>query len=232
MTKLNPITEQRPFANEKALKSAIFLVNKAVKEDKESSSQQELLDEAHDQLDCMLVRDFSGIVSNSPENVIEIVRNHYVLDDFAVEVNYVEGGTEFMYLPAEQALSFLKNVLANINKQVPEFSHNLEPIQTNKNMNDRKYKSIYEKVVSDFNEQVVSLLEKVDGNNLSLNEAISKGDVFADKMTDAMFFAWSCNYKHDEVAEGCIYDYLASGDKCLLKEDLSNIQTQKKKRKM
>jgi hypothetical protein len=220
MNALDTILKNSEFAKADAIKAAIVLVEKACKE-KNKKEQQNLLDQAHGLLDLSLVRDFSGLATHSGDNVVEIVKNAFVLDSFAVEVNDATGEYDpyFYYMPAKDALTFLKCVLANMDKQVANLTIGQDkPVpNTNKAKNTRKYKAIHKSVVAVFDEQVVSMLGNVAGNDLSLDAATDEGCVFADKVTDAMFYAWSYNYKNQEVAEGCLYDYLATGDKQLLK---------------
>jgi len=216
MNAINNMIKIYPFAKAEAVKAAIALVQKAVKEEEESPAQQELLDEAHDLLDVDLVRDFSGQATSNPRDIVQIVKNCYVLDGFACEVTPEEGEAYFIYLPADGALIFLQTVLDNMDRQLADIE-NAVAAPTNKALNGRKYKSIRKAVVAAFDEQVVSMLGEVAGKELSLDVATEEGCVFADNVTDAMFYAWSCNFKHEAVSEGCIYDYLASGDKNLLK---------------
>jgi hypothetical protein len=158
MSAINNFDDHRHFASACAVDKAIALVTLAVIEKNESEERQQLLDAAHDELDCDFVRDFSGIVTGDPGEVVEIVRNAFVVDAFAVEVTRSNGDTEFIYLPADKALTFLKTVQATMAKQVHAYSEDdVDP--GHKEKNGRKYKSIRKVVFSKFNDQVVSIAD-------------------------------------------------------------------------
>ena len=197
------------------LADAIKIVKLAVSAPEGSAARQEHLDQVYPCIDNMLLRDFSGEVTTDPNDLVLICRNAFELYDMAVEHYNQSGHASFYYLPAEKALKFLQTALINIDKQVANLKTNENAADQN-DLNTRKYKSIRKKVVEAFNSEVVEMLGDVAGHDFSLEAADSDGNVFADKITDAMFFAWSLNYKMAPIAKGCIYDYLASGDRILL----------------
>lgn len=217
MNAIDQMIKQHIFATAKDLKAAIALVKKAVKA-KDSSAAQELLDKAHSELDCMLVRDFSGEATSNPMDVVEIVKNAFVYDDFAVEVTHTDGISEFIYLPAASALVLLQSALANIDQQVvggilpsagrpgPAAKHD-----------DNTYQRIAEEVLFQFDGDVVTMLPNPQtGDDLDTTLATNGKNVFADTLTDALFFAWCCRASFPEINQGRVYDYLMTGAEDLL----------------
>lgn len=214
----NPLSDllaTNPFVSAAALEAAIKVVKAALAAPAESESRQEILETVYNHIDQLLVRDFSGEVAASPEDIVLICKNAFEPWDMAVELHSQNGDVCFYYLPAEAALRFLETALATIDRQVVAVTEKA-PAPVKKSKTARKYKSIYKVVVEAFDQQVVQMLGYVEDKKLSLQTATAEGQVFASPITDALFFAWSCNYKHPAIAEGCIYDYLASGDSNLL----------------
>jgi hypothetical protein len=215
MNAVDKMIKTHIFATAKDLKAAIALVKKAVKA-KDSSAEQELLDKAHSELDCMLVRDFSGEATSNPMDVVEIVKNAYVYDDFAVEVTHTDGISEFIYLPAASALVFLKSALANLGQQ--NAGDLPQPVETpGAAKQDDTYQRIAQEVLFQFDGDVVTMLSNPQpGGDLDTTLATNGKNIFADAMTEALLFAWCCRASFPEINQGCVYDYLMTGADDLL----------------
>lgn len=214
MNALNELIAGGDFVNASALAEAIKVVKAAVAAPAGSALRQERLEEVYGYIDQMLIRDFSGEVTTSPNDIVQVCRNAFEPFDMAVELYSQNGDVSFYYLPADSALTFLTTALTHLDQQVPAPA--VTEVDISPALATPEYAAIRKKVVADFDNQVVSMLGDVAGQPLALAAANQGGVVFADKLTDAMFFAWSCNYKHAAILEECVYDYLQSGDVALL----------------
>jgi hypothetical protein len=215
MNAINDLIATNSFVTAALLAKAIEVVKSALSAPADTEDRQEILDRVYEHIDQMLVRDFSGEVTVDTDDLILICKNAFEPYDMAVELYSQNGDVCFYYLDAEAALRFLSAALANIGKQVAN-PHANQTAPIKKALTTRKYKTIYKAVIDTFNSQVVDMLGQVADKDLSLEAATQDGDVFADKVTDALFFAWAYNHEHPAIAKGCVYDYIASGDGALL----------------
>ncbi len=133
------------------------------------------------------------------------------------------------YFSYTNVLQILKLALSNIKKQslpslradmgVPATQTQAAPApaeSANKLKNTRTYKKIQKEVLAQFVDEVIDIFPSVNGTEPTMELSVDPEYVFANALTDALFYAWTMHVSFPAIHPGCVYDYLRDGDKTML----------------
>lgn len=219
------------------LKSAIKMLSK-----KPTTNVEDWELDIHQILSHYILRDFSGhaganqillldIWSSSSDNKEPGEFEFYVFnadDNIGKSSGHYPGATS-SYFRVADVLNIMKVALAHINKQSLQSlradigghvdqSQDGRPTEepANKLKNTRIYKKLQKVVYEQFRDDVVDVLIGVNDVDLTMEPSNDPEFVFANGVTDALFYAWSIHVNIEGIRPGCVYDYMLSGSKDLL----------------